>query len=115
MKTILEVTKLRVRAFHGVFRQERKVGNTFLVSVGVEADIDIPTDSIDGTINYAELIEVIKTQMAEPSALIEHAAWRIMGAITKRWPSAERGYVKVEKPNPPLRDEIESASITVKW
>lgn len=54
LTTSVEIERLAVRARHGVFDQERKVGNDFEVTVRVDYPWDIDSDSLDGTLNYGE-------------------------------------------------------------
>lgn len=115
MITKIEIDRLRVRAFHGVLPQETRVGNIFMVSVGIEFPYKYMSDELDDTVNYAEIIDVIKAEMAIPSKLIEHVASRIHNALIARWSQISGGYVKIEKMHPPLSDEIDSAAVTLKW
>lgn len=115
MITIIEIDRLRVRAFHGVLPQETQVGNIFLVSAGVEFPYKYLSDELNDTVNYAEIIDLIKAEMAIPSKLIEQVASRIHHAIVNRWENITGGYVKIEKLHPPVSDEINSAAVTLKW
>ncbi len=115
MKTILEINQLRLRAYHGVFPQENTVGNIYLISVGVEFPYKYLSDELDDTINYAEIISAIKEEMSISSKLIEQVASRIHRSLQRRWSFISGGYVKIEKLHPPIKDEIGSASITLKW
>ena len=116
---IISVNGLRIQAFHGVTEQERVVGNDFVVSVSIDvpmSDKAMKSDSLDDTINYAELIHIIKKEMAKPSSLIEHVAGRIRKEIESHWPDiVVGGTVTVEKLAPPVSVELDSVSYTTKW
>ena len=80
MTFTIELEKMRFYARHGVFPQERAVGNWFEVSVSLtyEADADMaPDDNLAGTINYARVAEIVTHEMAIPSQLLETVALRI--------------------------------------
>lgn len=98
------VRGLRLFARHGVMPQERVVGNEFVVDVELlyPAADAVEHDRLEATVNYAEVVEVVKAQMAVPSQLIEHVAGRIAGALRLRWPLLKGGRVKVSKPAPPI-------------
>ncbi|MCM1331429.1 MAG: dihydroneopterin aldolase [Bacteroides sp.] len=115
MNTIIEINRLRLRAYHGVLPQENKVGNIYMVSVGIEFPYKYLSDDLDDTINYAEVIDLINYEMSIPSKLIEQVASRIHKALITRWEKINGGYVKIEKLHPPINDEIGSASVTLKW
>jgi len=115
MDTIIEINRLRLRAYHGVLPQENKVGNIYMVSIGIQFQYEPLSDDLDNTINYAEVIDLVKHEMAIPSKLIEHVASRIHVSLINRWDKIHGGYVKIEKLHPPIADEISSASVTLKW
>ncbi len=115
METIIEVEGIRLRAFHGVSAQENKVGNIFVVSVGIRYAYKYMSDEISDTINYADIIEIVKNDMSISSKLIEHAASRIHDSLIRKWNGITGGYIKIEKLHPPINDEIKSAAVTLKW
>lgn len=115
MVTSVEIDRLRVRAFHGVLAQERKVGNDFEVTLRVDYPWDIDSDEIDATLNYAELIDLVKEEMAQPSALLEHVAGRIYRRITARWGAVTGGSIKIAKLTPPVTAQLASASVSLVW
>ena len=86
-----------------------------MVSIGIEFPYKSLSDNLEDTINYAEVIDLVKQEMAIPSKLIEHVASRIHRSIVSRWGNVNGGYVKIEKLHPPITDEIGSASVTLKW
>jgi 7,8-dihydroneopterin aldolase/epimerase/oxygenase len=104
---------LRFYAYHGVFDQERKVGNTFMVDLKLGGDFSTAcqTDVIDHALNYAEVYQVVAEAMAIPSNLLEHAAERICQQLKATFPVISSLEVTLTKTNPPLVGEMESASI----
>ncbi len=115
MVTSVEIDRLKVRAFHGVLEQERKVGNDFEVTVKVDFPWDIDSDSIDNTLNYAELIALIQKEVDIPSALLEHVAGRIYRRISSRWDSVTGGYIRIAKLTPPVTAQLAAAAVSLAW
>jgi dihydroneopterin aldolase len=117
METFIELEQVRFHALHGVMPQERIVGNAFEVNLRVKTNFEaaLSDDCLDNTISYADLYEVVKAEMMQPSALIEHVAGRILRALTERWPAVEAVWLKVSKLNPPIPGEIGRASVVVDW
>lgn len=143
MTFTIELEKMRFYARHGVFPQERTVGNWFEVSVSLtyEADADMaPDDNLAGTINYARVAEIVAHEMAIPSQLLETVALRIRRAlldafassasdvasastvatsvptvVTDASPIITSGSIRVAKITPPLGLPLASASATLRW
>lgn len=113
----ITVDRLRIRACHGVFAQEQTVGNDFEVSVRLTYPPALQgarTDSLDSTVNYADLIAIIRNEMSVSSRLIENAAYRILGAIAERYPDMTRCDVTVTKLLLPVEGcQLAGASATV--
>lgn len=116
---IISINGLKIRAKHGVYDQERRVGNDFVVTLRLDvpaSDAAMDTDSLADTINYAAIVEIIKAEMAIPSSLIEHVAGRIRRALHARFPGQiAAGELTVAKLAPPIHAEVDSVSFTTKW
>ena len=95
---------VRFHARHGVFEQERTVGNEFAVSlsVSVAETPGMEADSLDGTLSYADLYETVAAEMAVPSSLLEHVAIRVARALQQRYPAIISGRVEITKLAPPI-------------
>jgi len=112
-KIILE--GLRIYAYHGVIEQERKVGAYFLIDLEVETNFSyaMQSDVLSGTINYADLYDIVKREMAEPSRLIEQVAGRIAKAILVEHSSVQSIRLKIIKENPPIGADCRGAGIEI--
>ncbi len=117
MTTTIEINNLRMRARHGVLMQERSVGNDFSVTVHLRYPIDeaMINDDVTDTLNYAEAVEIIKDEMSEPSALLEHVAARIRQSLIAKFPKIEGGFVRVAKLNPPITAQMENVAVKIEW
>lgn len=118
MKTTIEVNGLKLQGYHGVYEQERRVGNTFVLDIHLTIDIDsrlLAGDNIESTISYADIVYTAKEQMSVPSALLEHVAWRIHECLVNRYPEICGGMIRVAKLTPPLGDELTSAAVRIEW
>lgn len=104
---------VRLYAFHGVLEQERKVGGWFVVDLRVHYDIAkaCQTDSVDDTLNYAHLLDIVTTEMHQPSRLLEHVAGRIARRLFETYPEAKAADVTLTKENPPMGGHIGGAGI----
>ena len=107
---------MRFYAYHGVMEQERRVGGEYLVSLQVETDLSraVNSDSVADTVNYAQLYEVVKREMAEPSQLLEHVAGRIGQRVLDHFPQVTALTVSVTKCNPPMGADCKGASVEMR-
>ena len=112
--TEIRLSDLRFRAYHGVLPQERVVGNDYCVnlSLTLSAVADATyTDQLEGTVNYAEAYQIVQTEMAAPSALLEHVAQRILTRLFNRFDLVEKAAVEVIKINPPFSADGAKAAV----
>jgi dihydroneopterin aldolase len=115
MKTYIELKNMRFHAYHGVFPQEKKTGNEFRVNLKLEVDVSKAclSDSLEDTVNYAAVYDIVKHEMAISSALIEHVAYRIVEQIKKHFPEIETVEIRLAKMTPPVNGEMEAAEIRI--
>lgn len=117
LQSSITIKGLRVYAYHGVFPQENRVGNYFSVDAVLRFPCPdaVESDDLDTTINYADVVEIIKDEMAITSKLIEHVAGRIQRAVTAGFPQITGGEISVTKECPPITAELESVTFTLTW
>ncbi|MCM1164105.1 MAG: dihydroneopterin aldolase [Muribaculaceae bacterium] len=113
----IEINGLRLFGRHGVGAQERQVGNIFEVTAHLRYPLDdaLDSDNLNHTLNYAEAIGIIKTEMQTPSDLIEHVAGRIRNALLRKFPQISGGMLRVAKITPPVTAELKNVAIRLEW
>lgn len=111
----ISLNDVRLYAFHGVLEQERRVGGEYSVSLRVHYNISkaMETDNVADTLNYAQLLEIVKREMAVPSNLLEHVAGRIGRTVFREFPQAEAIDLNVTKLNPPMGADCAGACVHV--
>ena len=111
----ISLRNIRFHAFHGVMPQEKKVGADFLVNlrVGYPLEQAMQSDEVSDTLNYAALYEVVKTEMMQPSNLLEHVAGRIADAVVKRFPQVTSIDLDLTKQNPPMGADCDGAGVEI--
>ena len=68
----IKLHKLRFFAHHGLYEEERKVANEFVVDLEVSFEPASPVIvKMNETINYVKLYEIVKKYMLPPQDLIE--------------------------------------------
>ncbi len=99
----IELKNLCFFAHHGLFAEEKKLGNEFEVNLSVvyKPVADVITD-IAETINYAMLYQLLKTEMQRPRELLETAAMEITELIHSLYPTAKKAEITITKLHPPI-------------
>jgi dihydroneopterin aldolase len=107
------VRHLRLYAYHGVLPQEQRVGGEYDVDLRVHYTITraMESDDVADTINYAELCQIVKREMAVPSKLLEHVAGRIGRAVFEAFPEATALELSLTKINPPMGADCDGAGV----
>ena len=113
----ISVRDMRFHARHGVLEQERLTGGDFTVSVEAACRLDraVASDNVDDTLNYADIYNIVREEMAIPSRLIEHVAGRIGERLLGSMPRIEELTVSVTKENPPMGADCRGAGVQLHW
>ncbi len=112
---IINVTGIKLYAYHGCLEEEAIIGGQYVVDVKIETDFlrAQVEDDLTQTVDYVTVYNIVKTQMAIRSKLIEHAASLIAGGLIKQIPAIQHVEVKVTKINPPMNGDVKEVSVTV--
>ncbi len=115
MSSKIYLRNVRFHAFHGVLPQEGIVGNDYLVNLVLDYDFSsaLKTDDLQGTLNYAEVYQKVKEEMAVPSKLLEHVAGRIAHRLFSDFPEIQKLQLSITKVNPPMGADSDGAGVEV--
>jgi 7,8-dihydroneopterin aldolase/epimerase/oxygenase len=92
-------------AHHGVMQEEHRIGGRYEVDVSIEYDFEEAAieDSLEKTVDYERVYQIIKTIMIENRFyLIERVAYLIATRVRESFPDSGGIEVVVRKPNPPV-------------
>jgi dihydroneopterin aldolase len=69
METYIELKNIKMKAFHGVYEEERKNGNSYSMDVLLATSLEkaMLSDNLEDTVNYANVYSIVKEEMAIPS------------------------------------------------
>ena len=101
---VIGVTGLRVRGHHGVYPEERRDGQDFVVDVELEVDIAAAarSDDVRDTVDYGDLTRALADVVAGPPCdLLETLATRL-GDTCLSDPRVRAVTVTVHKPAAPI-------------
>ncbi len=106
---------LRFHAFHGVASQETRVGNTFIINLKMKVNFveAAQTDDVALTVSYADVYSILAQEMRTPSKLLEHVVYRLAKALFRHFDQIEALEISLEKNNPPMGADINSAGVSL--
>jgi len=112
----ITLTGLRVFGRHGVYEQERRVGQDFVVdaTLYVSTAAAAASDDVQDTVHYGEVAERIAEIVAgEPVDLLETLAQRIADVLLA-YDGVQMVAVTVHKPNAPIELQFADVSVTIR-
>ena len=99
----IELTGLECFGYHGVFEEEEKTGQPFIVDVTCWLDTAGIEDDLSRTVNYAELADVAADIVEGPSRdLIETVAEEVAETAMQRFEILHAIEVTIHKPKAPI-------------
>ncbi|RIJ53238.1 dihydroneopterin aldolase [Clavibacter lycopersici] len=109
------LTGLRVHAHHGVFAEERRDGQPFVIDLEVALDLAPAggSDELGRTLHYGELAEEVAAAVGrDPVDLIETVAERVAGVVLAH-PVARSVRVTVHKPDAPIAVPFDDVAVVI--
>ena len=110
------VNQMEFYGYHGVFPEETKLGQRFIVDVMVEVDLEKAgkSDCLEDSVNYGGIFEVVKEIVeGEPFKLLEAIAENITTNLLVQFSTIHTCTVKVIKPNPPIPGHYHSVAVEI--
>lgn len=110
------VNEMEFYGYHGVFPEENRLGQRFMVDLMVSIDLKKAgeTDQLMYSVNYAELYAVCKEIVeGQPYKLVEAVAEKIAGTILNKFPLIMDVTVKLIKPDPPIPGHYKSVAVEI--
>lgn len=99
----IHLQQLRFYANHGLYKEEKIIGNEFEVDVTVKYyPPQLPVNEIQQTIDYASIFQLVKERMTQPVDLLETFVSETALAIIKQFKLADEVYISIKKLHPPL-------------
>jgi 7,8-dihydroneopterin aldolase/epimerase/oxygenase len=109
----VHLKELKFHSHHGLYAGEDKTGGPFEVNLSVYYEPAGPITSIEQTINYVALFEIVKQRMMQKSSLIETVAQDICDTIKTRFPVIMEIKVEIDKCSPPIENFQGKTGITL--
>jgi dihydroneopterin aldolase len=111
----IEVSGIEIYAYHGCMNEESLLGGKYIVDVVLTTDFSqsAKTDELIDTIDYVQVRNIVVTQMAVRSKLIEHVGYRIMEQFKKEFSTLIKSKITVRKLNPPIQGLVKEVAIII--
>jgi dihydroneopterin aldolase len=110
----INLHKLIFHSFHGIHEEEKIVGNEFEVNVSLSFNAGEQITTLEQTINYATVYEIIKHRMQTATPLLETLVQDLTESIHAFDNRIQSISVSVEKKNPPISNMEGSVSVHYK-
>ena len=112
----IKITDLEVFANHGVFPEENKLGQKFLVSAALHVDLQqaCVSDCLGDSLDYGAVCQLIDSTMRKSTCnLIERAAEEVAQAILAAYPIVKRVDLELKKPWAPIGLPLAYVSVVI--
>ncbi|HEX2307417.1 MAG TPA: dihydroneopterin aldolase [Jatrophihabitantaceae bacterium] len=116
MTDLISLTGLRGYGHHGVYEDERRDGQEFVVDVTLELDTAAAaaSDDVADTVHYGELAATLVAIIeGEPVNLLERLAQRLADRCLSD-PRVAAVTVTVHKPQAPIPHEFADVAVTIR-
>ncbi len=113
----LIIKDLEIYANHGLYNEEKVLGQKFLISIKVDYNMkEVATEkNLEKSIDYGILSHEIKELFENESEdLIETCGYKILDHIFKKYKIAKEVEVSIKKPWAPINLPLDSAEIIIK-
>ncbi|HEX6914478.1 MAG TPA: dihydroneopterin aldolase [Chitinophagaceae bacterium] len=112
----IELRRLRFHAFHGVFPEERILGNEYEADLSVSfIPAALPVYQLGDTMDYTSLYEMVKRRMAIPTPLLETIATEISDEIRLQYPQVTGIRISIRKLYPPVNSFEGTVGVSFEW
>jgi 7,8-dihydroneopterin aldolase/epimerase/oxygenase len=109
----VHLKELKFHAHHGLYAGEDKTGGPFEVNLSVYYQEDEKIISLEQTINYVALFEIVRQRMMQKSSLIETVAQDICDTIKTGFPVIMEIKLEIDKCSPPIENFEGKTGITL--
>ena len=110
----ISLDKLVFFGYHGLYAEEKKLGNTYIVDVLIDFTAKKSIiDNLEQTIDYVQVYALIKKWMEIPTPLLETLVGNMADDILKEQLLAEKVMVKITKQHLPIAEFEGTASVSI--
>ncbi len=108
----LNINDFRIWAYHGWFEEERIIGGEYRIDVSLDLNLPESNIQLTDTVDYQDVINIIKKVMSKEFKLIEDSCQVIHQTIIDSFKNLNGLRVTITKINIPI-NQLFSTSFTV--
>ena len=110
----IHLNNLHFHAYHGLFDEEKIIGNEFIVNVEIGLSIEQIIDELNQTIDYSKVYKIIQDNMNIPTPLLETLVANISNSIYVYDNRINQISIKIEKKHPPIQNFTGNVAVSFK-
>ena len=100
----IHLHNLMFHSFHGMFKEERVLGNNFEINVDVSFDVTETITKLNQSIDYVSLYAIIKEVMDVPTQLLETVVQHLADRFQNFDEKIKSVVISIKKLNPPIHN-----------
>jgi dihydroneopterin aldolase len=103
--------------YHGVYPEENVLGNRFKIDLELHTNFKeaMETDRLEGTIDYAQLYNLVKTRMNQRVKLLEHLGYGIIQDIRAAYPEVSQVRITLKKQQPAIGGLVDFSGVILSY
>jgi dihydroneopterin aldolase len=109
----IHLDNLIFHSFHGLYEEEKIIGNRFEVNASVLISDPLHFNHIDSTVNYESLFQLINVEMKNPTPLLETLADNIINNISLLDSRITEITISIHKLHPPIKGYSGKVGVTL--
>jgi len=112
MTHTIQLVDILLHGYHGLFEEEKLVGNTFKINVTVVyTPANFPITNLSDTIDYGAVFNILQEQMQVATPLLETVAANFTLAVLKQFDAATEVTIYIQKMVPPIAGMVGSVAV----
>jgi dihydroneopterin aldolase len=112
MTQSIHLVDILLHGYHGLFEEEKLVGNTFKINVTVVyMPAYFPITNLSDTIDYGAVFSILKNQMEVTTPLLETLAANFCISVFEKFTTAQDISIHIQKMVPPIAGMVGSVAV----
>lgn len=116
MILVVGVEDVTIHGTHGLYPEEKTLGNTFLVTVKVAYAYNAAEEiyTIEQTVDYSLINDIIREEFEGHINILETIVQKIQRRIDKLWPGLEGILIEIKKLKPMTMPQVAATIVAYK-
>ena len=108
----IHLVDIILHGYHGLFEEEKFVGNTFKINVTVVyTPSTFPITNLPDTIDYGAVFQILKGHMQLATPLLETLAANFCLSVFEKFSTAQEISIHIQKMVPPIAGMVGSVAV----